>query len=79
MGAAVGGRQPVRPALLGPSGPVGRADAQRAELIEGEGPLRALGEGVLDAVQLGVDVGVRGVLPGLGALEGDLMPGQQST
>jgi hypothetical protein len=41
MVAVVGGRQPVQPALHRPAGPGGGADAERAELVEGERvPLR---------------------------------------
>jgi hypothetical protein len=48
-----GCRQQVGLALLGPAGPGGRTDAERPELVEGEGPLGSLGQRVLDLVQLG--------------------------
>src|SRR5438128_275895 len=70
-------RKPLRTALRRPAGARGRYAYQRAELVEGEGPVRVLGQGVLDAGQLGLPLGVRGLLPGLGPLEGDLVVGQQ--
>jgi hypothetical protein len=46
-------------------------DAQRPELVEGEGAIRKVLEHVVDAVELGVPIGVGGLFPGRGALEGD--------
>src|SRR5699024_8050105 len=63
----------------GPTGAAGGADTQRSELVEGEGPVGKVGGDVLDPLQLGVAVGVGGLLPGLGVLEGDVVAGQQGT
>lgn len=76
VGAVEGRRHPVRLASLGPAGAGGRADAKRPELVEGEGAVGALGQRVLDPVQLGVEVRVGGLLPRLGALERHAPAGQ---
>ncbi|MBB4789748.1 hypothetical protein BJY54_000360 [Streptomyces nodosus] len=77
MGAVVGRRQLAGATLLGPAGSCGGPDAQRAELVEGECAVREVLQDVLDPVELGVAVGVGGLLPRLGALEGDPTAGQQ--
>ncbi len=78
MRAMEGGRQAVGMTRGRPTGARGGADAQRAELVEREDPLRYVFQQVLDAVELGVVVRVGGLLPGAGALEGDAAPGQQA-
>jgi hypothetical protein len=78
VGAVAGRRDPVRAALSGPAGPAGRADTRRAELGEGEDPVGDVLDDVLDPVQLGIARGVGGLLPGLGALEGDAVAGEQA-
>lgn len=70
-GAVAGGRQPVRLLLPGPGGAVTGADRQRAELVEGETAIQEIPGHVLNAVDLGVLVGIFGLLPGARALEGD--------
>jgi hypothetical protein len=50
---------------------VAGAERQRAELVEGEAPVREVAGHVLDAVESGVLVGINGLFPGAGALEGD--------
>jgi hypothetical protein len=70
VGAAAGGRQSVCTSLFGPAGVRGRTDAQGAEFIERESAARALVDRVLDPLQLGIEVRIRGFLPGLRALEG---------
>jgi hypothetical protein len=55
----------------GPARACGGADAERAELVEGKDPAREAVEDFLDPVQLHLAFGVRGFLPGLGALKGD--------
>jgi hypothetical protein len=52
-------------------------DGQRPELIEGEHPVGEVAGDVLDAGQFGVPVRIVGFLPGLGLLEGDLVPVQK--
>ena len=52
------------------------ADRQRPELVERETPVEEPGGDLFDAVQFGLVVGVGGFLPGPGALEGDVMGGQ---
>lgn len=47
------------------------ADRQRAELVEGETAIQEIPGHVLNAVDLGVLVGIFGLLPGARALEGD--------
>ena len=73
----------VRPAALGVRGrrPRGAADGthrQRPELVEGETPLRVVFEHLLDAIQLGVAVGIIRLLPRLGPLERDIARGRGS-
>lgn len=56
--------------------PVGaevRADRQGSELVEGEDPVREAGGDLLDAGKFGLRVRVVGLLPRLGALEGDVV------
>ncbi|KUL44640.1 hypothetical protein ADL28_39640 [Streptomyces violaceusniger] len=62
----------------GPGRAGGGADAERAELVEREEAVREAVQDVLDAVELGVALGVRGLLPGLGALEGDAAASEQA-
>jgi hypothetical protein len=57
VGAAVGCRQPVGHALPRPAGTCGRPDPERAELVEGEDPVREVLQYMLDAVEFGVAVG----------------------
>ncbi|BBC29443.1 hypothetical protein SGFS_007370 [Streptomyces graminofaciens] len=78
MGAVVGGGQPVGAFARGPARACGGADAERAELVESEDPVREAVEDFLDPVQLRLAFGVRGFLPGLGALEGDAAAGEQA-
>ena len=59
--------------------PFGGPDAERSELVERECPVREVMQHVLDAVELGVPVGVRRLLPRLGALEGDTAAGEQAS
>ncbi|MFF1740706.1 hypothetical protein [Streptomyces mirabilis] len=47
------------------------ADAERAELIEGESAVRTLVDRVFDAGELGVEGRFQGLLPGLRMLEGN--------
>jgi hypothetical protein len=51
---------------------------ERAELVERECPVGEAVQDVLDPVESGVVVGVGGLLPGLGALEGDAASGEQA-
>jgi hypothetical protein len=60
-----------------PARPGGGPDAEGAELVEREHPVQEPFQDVLDTVQLGVTLGVRRFLPGLGVLEGDAVAGQQ--
>lgn len=53
-----------------------RADREGSELVEREHPLREVPGDVLDAGEFGVPVGVGGLLPRLGPLEGDVVPVQ---
>lgn len=78
VGAVVRGRQPDGPGLFGPARPAGGADAERAELVEREDPVREAIQDLLDPVQLCLAVGVRGLLPRLGALEGDAAAGEHT-
>jgi hypothetical protein len=55
---------------FGPAGAGGRADAERAELIEGESAVRTLVDRVFDAGELGVEARIRGLLPGVRMLDG---------
>ena len=48
-----------------------RPDGQRAELIEGEAPVRVMAGHMLDPVQLGFLIRISRFLPGPGPLEGD--------
>jgi hypothetical protein len=52
-------------------------DRQRPELVEGEAPVREPGRDLLYPVELDLEVGVVGGLPGAGALEGDSMGVQE--
>jgi hypothetical protein len=65
--------QPLRPLLGSPAAAADRVDGQRTELVERETTVRVVLQHPLDAVQLGVTLGVVGLLPGLGALEGDAL------
>lgn len=78
VGAVVGGGQPVGTSLFGPARPCCGPDPERAELVEGEDPVREAVQDVLDAVEFGVAARVGGLLPGLGALEGDTAAGEQA-
>jgi hypothetical protein len=62
-----------------PAGSAHGADGQGPELVERERAVRVVLEDVLDPVQLGVAVGVVGLLPGLGPLERDVVGDQQLT
>lgn len=53
----IAGGQPVRMVLGRPAGAGVRTDRERAELVEGEHPIREMAGDVLDAGQLGVPVG----------------------
>lgn len=77
-GAVVVGRQ-----LIGASGSDPRVsgsgpNAQWPELVKGVGAVGMVFEHVIDHFQLRLVVGVVGVLPGAGALEGDRVPVQQA-
>jgi hypothetical protein len=48
-------------------------DRQRAELVEGEAPVREPPDDLLDPVELGVLVRIARLLPGPSALKGDLV------
>lgn len=65
VGAVVGGWQAVGLALFGPTGTGGGPDPERPELVEGEDPVREAFEHLLDTVELGVTLGIRGLLAGL--------------
>ena len=78
VGAVEGGGHPVRVFLAGPAGAGGRPDPERAELVEGEDPVGETVQHFLDPVQLRLALGIRGLLPGLGALEGDPTAGEQA-
>jgi hypothetical protein len=54
---------PVRVAGRCPAGPGLRADHQRAELVEGENPLREMVGPIVDAGQLRLAVRVGGLFP----------------
>jgi len=69
---------PLRSILFGPAGPGGGPDAERAELVECEDPVRETVQDLLYPVQLRIAVGVRRLLPRLGALEGDAAAGEQA-
>jgi hypothetical protein len=62
VGAFVGRAQPVRVLRRGPAGAVTRADRQRPELVERETSIRKPVGDLLDPVQLGLQVGVVGLL-----------------
>ena len=66
-------RLPVRVLLAGPAGAVTGPDAQRPELVEREDAIGKPGDHFLDPVQLGVLGRVGGLLPGPGALKGDVV------
>jgi len=61
-----------------PAGSGDGADAERPELVEREHAVREAFQHLLDAVQLGVTLGVGRLLPGFGALEGDAAAGEQA-
>jgi hypothetical protein len=63
---------------FGPARAGGGPDPERAELIEGEHPVREAVNDLLDPVQLRLAVRVGGFLPCLGALEGDTAAGEQA-
>ncbi|WUW05715.1 hypothetical protein OG587_44530 [Streptosporangium sp. NBC_01469] len=63
---------------FGPARARGGPDPERAELVEGEHPVREAVKDLLDPVQLRLTLGVGGFLPGLGALEGDTAAGEQA-
>lgn len=60
VGAVVGRGVPLRVSLLGPGRPGGGADAEWAELVEGEDSVGEALQDVLDAVELDVALGVGG-------------------
>jgi hypothetical protein len=64
--------------LSGPARARGGPDPERAELVERKDPVREAVQDFLDTVELGVALGVRGLLPRLGALEGDAAAGEQA-
>jgi hypothetical protein len=66
VSAVVGRQHPIGPGLFGPAAAAGGPDSQWAELIEREDAIREAVQDVLDAVELGVALGVRGFFPGLG-------------
>ncbi|GAA1625879.1 hypothetical protein GCM10009679_33670 [Saccharothrix algeriensis] len=70
---------PLRVSLRGPARTGGGSDPERPELVERVDPFRETVQDLLDPVELRVAVGVRGLLPGLGALEGDAAAGEQAT
>ena len=78
VGAVVGGRQSVGVPLPRPAGACGGTDRERAELVEGEDPVGEAVQHFLDPVEFRVALGVRGLLPRLGALEGDAAAGEQA-
>lgn len=78
MGAVVGRRDPVGAALLGPGCSPGGTDAQRAELVKSEYAVGEVLQEVLDPVEPGVALGIGGLLPGLGPLEGHAAAGEQA-
>src|SRR4051794_9645938 len=65
MSAVVGGRPPVRLTLRCPARTGGRADAEWSELVEGEGALGPLRQGVLEcsAFRIPPRPGVRSPVP----------------
>jgi hypothetical protein len=73
------GGQPVRVAFLGPAGAQMRSDGQWPELIEGEHPIREVAAHMLDPGEFAVAIGVVGLFPGLGPLEGDAMFAEKLT
>ena len=76
VGAVVGRRQPRRagPARAQHDPPVGRIPSG-PNSSNAKHPVREVVQHVLDPVELGVAVGVGGLLPRLGALEGDAAAG----
>jgi len=73
VGAVIGRRQPDRPRLGRPGRAEAGPDRQRAELVEGETPVPEPADDLLDPVQLAVLIRVARLLPGPGALKGDLV------
>src|SRR5664280_2737911 len=69
VGAVIRRGQPVGMLAAGPAVAVTRADRQWPELIERETPVKPLVQDLVDPVQLGVLVGIRGFLPGPRPLE----------
>lgn len=78
VGVVEGGGHPVRVLLASPAGAGGGADPERAELVEGEDPVGEAVQHFLDPIQLRLSLGIRRLLPGLGALEGDPAAGEQA-
>jgi hypothetical protein len=83
VGALVGGqvavvnvRQPVGTPLSGPARARGGPDPERAEFVERKDPVQEAAKDLLDAVELGVALGVRGLLPVL--VRWKVMPGRAS-
>lgn len=70
------GGQPVRMVLGRPTGAGVRTDRERAELVESKHPIWEAAGDMLDTGQLGIPVGVGGLLPGLGPLKGDAVLAQ---
>ena len=76
VGLVVVRRDQRRAPRESPPRPGDGADRQRPELVEGETPPRESPKDLLDAAQLGVSLGVVGLLPSLGALKRHA-PGRQ--
>ncbi|SNS03985.1 hypothetical protein SAMN05216276_100323 [Streptosporangium subroseum] len=74
----VRGRVPLGVAGSGPARPFNGADTERAELVEGEDPIREAVQDLLDPIQLGVAIRIWRLLLGLGALKGDAAAGEQA-
>jgi hypothetical protein len=66
-------RLPLWPANRRPRGSAGGSDRQGSELVEREAPIGVSVENFFDAVELRVAVGIVGLLPGLGPLEGHIV------
>ena len=77
VGAVVRRGQPHRVGFAGAGAAVAGADRPWAELVEREAASQVVAGDVLDAVELGLLVGVGGLLPGPGALEGEPALAQQ--
>jgi hypothetical protein len=76
VGLVVVGPKSLWPGHLRPARPAFGFDGQRSELVEGDGPVPFVLEQVLDAGELLLASWIGRLLPGLGALEGDVGVGQ---